>query len=105
MNALRTVTILGGDRRPGERMPALSEALKPTLIVQDDIPPPTLIKGQRSEARKVIDALQPGQSVWVPFSMHKRETTRMLIKSAKAENGHQYTSKTEGQGVRVWRIK
>jgi hypothetical protein len=29
----------------------------------------------------------------------------MLIKSAKAENGHQYTSKTEGLGVRVWRIE
>lgn len=105
MNALRTVTVLGGDRRPGERMPSLTHLLKPTLVVQDDIPPPHAIRGQRSETRQILDALQPGQSVLIPSALHNRDTVRMMVQAAKKANGHKYTSKTEGLGVRVWRLE
>lgn len=104
--SLRTVTILGADRHPGQRMPALEQLLKPTLVVQDDVPPPHAIRGQRSETRKVLDALQPGQSVLIPAALHNRDTVRMMIQAMKKlYAGHRYTSKTEGLGVRVWRLE
>ncbi len=51
----RTVTILGADRQPGSRMPALSSLLPaepmPELVIEDNVPPPMNRKGVRSKAR------------------------------------------------------
>ena len=106
----RTVTILGGDRRPGERMPALSKVLKlaplPELIIEKDIPPPVNIPGIKSKARIAIEALEPGDSVLIPTQISPQSSVRMMIQGVRKENrGRQFTAKSERGGFRVWRIQ
>jgi hypothetical protein len=106
----RTVTILGGDRRPGERMPALSEVLKPAplpeLVIEKNVPPPVNIPGIRSKARLTIEALEPGDSVLIPTQISPQSSVRMMMQSVrKAHHGRKFTAKSERGGFRVWRIE
>ena len=110
MNALRTVTVMGGDRRPGERMPALSEVLKPQplpeLVIDDNVPPPLNTKGVRSKARIALEQLRPGQSVVIPPQMHSASAVRLMARAVrKAHPERAFTSKSERGGIRVWRIE
>ena len=109
MQPLRTVTILGGDRRPGERMPSLSKLLDPAraeLIIEKDIPPPVNIPGIKSKARIAIEALEPGDSVLIPPQVSPQSSVRMMIQGVRKENrGRQFTAKSERGGFRVWRIE
>jgi len=105
----RTVTIMGGDRRPGERMPALSEALKPQpapdLVIEKNIPPPVNIPGIRSRARIAIESLEPGDSVLIPSQISPASSVRMMIQGArKANPGRAFTARSERGGLRVWRV-
>jgi hypothetical protein len=110
MQPLRTVTILGGDRRPGERMPALSEVLKPQplpeLVIERHIPPPVNIPGIRPKARITIESLEPGDSVLIPPQISPVTSVRMMIQAVRKENpGRAFTAKSERGGLRVWRIE
>jgi hypothetical protein len=109
MQPLRTVTILGGDRRPGERMPPLSKLLDPAraeLVIEKDIPPPVNIPGIKSKARIAIEALEVGDSVLIPPQVSPVTSVRMMMQAVRKENpGRKFTGKTERGGFRVWRIE
>ena len=109
MQPLRTVTILGGDRRPGERMPPLSRLLDPAradLVIQKDVPPPVNIPGVKSKARVAIEALEVGDSVLIPPQVSPQSSVRMMMQGVRKENpGRRFTAKTERGGFRVWRIE
>ena len=105
----RTVTILGGDRRPGERMPALSEILKPQplpeLVIEKDIPLPTdRVRGARCAARLMLEKMEPGNSMLIPTRMHTTDAVRLMVRAVRKEfQGRQFTSRAEKTGLRVWR--
>jgi len=107
----RTVTIYGGDRRPGERMPALSEVLKPQplpeLKVERGVPiPRTRRIGQKSPARTVLDNMEPGDSVLIPRAHHSPEAVHVMVRAVrKANPGRSYTSRQAEGGMRVWRVE
>ena len=110
MQALRTVTVFGGDRRPGERMPALAKLLKPQpvpeLVIEKDVPPPVNIPGVRSRARLALEALEPGDSVVIPPQISPVTSVRMMIQGVrKHHQGRTFTSKSERGGLRAWRIE
>ena len=109
MQPLRTVTILGGDRRPGERMPPLSRLLDPAraeLVIEKDIPPPVNIPGIKSKARIAIEALEPGDSVLIPPQVSPQSSVRMMIQGVRKDKpGCAFTARAERGGLRVWRIK
>jgi hypothetical protein len=107
----RTVTIYGGDRRPGERMPALSEVLKPQplpeLKVERGVPIPRSRRiGQKSPARTVLDNMEPGDSVLIPRAHHSPEAVHVMVRAVrKANPGRSYTSRQAEGGMRVWRVE
>ena len=109
MQPLRTVTILGGDRRPGERMPPLSKLLDPAraeLVIEKDIPPPVNIPGIKSRARIAIEALEVGDSVLIPPQVSPQSSVRMMIQGVRKDKpGCAFTARAERGGLRVWRIK
>ena len=110
MQPLRTVTILGGDRRHGERMPALSEVLKPQplpeLVIEKNVPPPVNIPGIKSKARIAIEALEPGDSVLISAQVSPASSVRMMIQGVRKDKpGCAFTARAERGGLRVWRIK
>jgi len=107
--SLRTVQVLGADRRPGERMPPLSQLLKPAavpaLVIDRGVPLPAATKGKTSAARATIEQLEPGDSVLVPTSMHSAGVVRLMARSVHRKSPERtFTSRTEAGGTRVWRV-
>jgi hypothetical protein len=110
MQTLRTVTVMGGDREPGERMPPLSKLLTPPalpeLVIEKNVPVPVNIPGIRSRARIAIESLEPGDSVLIPPQISPITSVRMMLQAVRKEKpGRAFTSKSERGGLRVWRIE
>ncbi len=107
----RTVTVMGGDRRPGERMPPLSQLLGPQplpeLKVERGVPiPRTRRIGKKSEARTILDNLEPGDSVLIPRAHHSPAAVHVMVRAVrKANPGRSYTSRQAEGGMRVWRVE
>lgn len=105
----RTVTVLGADRAPGTRMPALSSLLPaepmPELVIEKGVPVPTdTPKGKRSPARIKLDAMEPGDSLLIPTRMHSASAAHVMVRAVRRANpGREYTSRLVQGGVRVWR--
>lgn len=106
---LRTVTILGGDREPGQRLPALSKLLPvdplPELVIQKDVPLPTdRVRGVRCAARLMLEEMEPGDSLLIPTRMHTAAAVRLMVRAVRKDfQGRQFTSRAEKPGLRVWR--
>jgi hypothetical protein len=103
----RTVTVFGADRAPGSRMPALSTLLTPALVIEKNVPLPTdRVRGVRCAARERMDAMEPGDSLLVPTSLHSASAVRLMVRSVRKDfPDRQFTTRTREGGIRVWRTE
>jgi hypothetical protein len=114
---MRTVSVRGGDRAPGERMPALSGLLAaaastprdatPALVIEKGIPiPQDRVRGVPSEARRTLEAMEPGDSVLIPMRLHSAGSVRLMVRNIrKSHPDRVYVSRAERVGLRVWRAE
>ena len=75
------------------------ERLKPTEVkIVSDVPLPGSIQGSRSYP---WDQMKVGDSFFLPNRIHNAVTLPIRL----VRQGWAITRRTEGNGVRVWRIK
>lgn len=70
------------------------------MHIEDNVPMPE--RKEWSRLGLEIGAIKPGQSVLVPKD--KIFATRQAIRRHKDTHGTLWTTKAEGDGMRVWRV-